>query len=70
MRILGKLLQALGIAEVMIGLVTGLRGDMKQEMYFALAGVLIFTVGWAIQRWSEKKGSRHQESRSSTPTES
>jgi hypothetical protein len=55
MRVLAKVLQAIGIAEVMIGLVTGLMGDMMKEMYFAVAGGVLFTVGWLIQRRTEKR---------------
>ena len=55
MRILAKVLEAIGIAEVMFGLVTGLMGDMKRELYFALAGAAVFTLGWLIQRRWEKR---------------
>ena len=55
MRILAKVLQAVGIAEVMIGLATGLMGDMWKELYFSVAGILVFTAGWLIQRRVEKK---------------
>jgi hypothetical protein len=55
MRVLAKVLQAIGIAEVMIGLVTGLNRDMIKELYFAVAGIVVFTVGWFIQRRAEKR---------------
>jgi hypothetical protein len=55
MRVLAKVLQATGIAEVMIGLITGLKGDMTKEMYFAVAGIAVFAVGWFIQRRTEKR---------------
>jgi len=55
MRALAKILQAVGIAEVMIGLATGLMGDMWKELYFAVAGIAVFTVGWLIQRRAEKR---------------
>jgi hypothetical protein len=55
MRLLAKVLQAIGIAEVMIGLVTGLNGDMMKEFYFAVAGIIVFVVGWFIQRRIEKR---------------
>jgi hypothetical protein len=45
MRVLAKILEAIGIAELMIGLVTGLTADMTKEMYFAVAGIAVFTVG-------------------------
>jgi hypothetical protein len=55
MRIIAKILQAMGIAEVMIGLVTGLMGDMWKELYFTVAGVVVFAIGWFLQRRVEKK---------------
>jgi hypothetical protein len=39
----------------MIGLITGLKGDMTKEMYFAVAGIGVFAVGWFIQRRTEKR---------------
>ncbi len=55
MKILAKVLQALGIAEVMLGLVTGLMGDMWKELYFSVAGIIVFTIGWLMQRRTVKK---------------
>ena len=55
MKIFAKVLQAIGIAEVMIGLVTGLMGDMWKELYFSVAGIVVFTLGWFLQRRNEKK---------------
>ncbi len=55
MKIFAKVLQAIGIAEVMIGLVTGLMGDMWKELYFAVGGIVVFTLGWFLQRRAEKK---------------
>jgi hypothetical protein len=55
MTILAKVLQAIGITEVMIGLITGLNGDMTKEMYFAVVGIAVFAIGWFIQRRSEKR---------------
>jgi hypothetical protein len=39
----------------MMGLVTGLMGDVTKEMYFAVAGVVVFTAGWYFQRRTEKR---------------
>jgi hypothetical protein len=55
MRVFSRVLQAIGIAEVIIGLVTGLNGDMAREMYSAVAGIVVFAVGWLIQRRTEKR---------------
>ena len=48
----GKFLQALGIAETLIGLIAGLQGSMGKEMLFVGIGILIFITG----RWVEKIG--------------
>lgn len=49
---LGKFLQAIGIAETMIGLIAGLQGSMSREMLFAGVGIFLFAVG----RFIEKRG--------------
>jgi len=52
---LGKILQAIGIAETLIGLIAGLQGSMKNEMIFAGVGVIIFVIGRQIEKnWVEK----------------
>jgi len=45
-----KFLEAIGIASVMIGLVQGIRGDMWTDLYFFLAGVVVFYVGRIIEK--------------------
>jgi hypothetical protein len=45
-----KVLQALGIACVMIGLVQGLYGDMWGELYLLIAGVVVFYAGRVIEK--------------------
>ncbi len=66
MIIAGKLLQAIGIAETMIGLIAGLQGSMRNEMLFAGFGILIFVVGRTIEKigW-RKKFNSHNESNAS-----
>ena len=56
MVILGKILQAIGITETMIGLIAGLQGSMKNEMIFAGVGVIIFVIGRQIEKigWKNK----------------
>ncbi len=54
MHVAGKILEALGIAAVMIGLVQGIMGDMWGELYFFLGGIVIFVIG----RLMEKKAGR------------
>ncbi len=46
-----KLLEAIGIAAVMLGLVQGIYGDMWGELYLLLAGMLVFYIG----RFFEKR---------------
>lgn len=52
MMTIGKILQAIGIAETMIGLVAGLQGSMSKEMLFAGIGISLFIIG----RFIEKRG--------------
>ena len=48
---LAKVLQAVGFADVGIGLYFGIaQDDMWKELYFALAGVGLFLVGRVIER--------------------
>jgi len=56
MIITGKILQAIGIAETMIGLVAGLQGSMGKEMLFAGIGIALFIVGRTIEKigWRRK----------------
>jgi Na+/H+ antiporter NhaC len=53
---LGKILQAIGIAETLIGLIAGLQGSTKNEIIFASVGVIIFVIGRQIEkiRWKNK----------------
>jgi len=53
---LGKILQAIGIAETLIGLIAGLQGSMKNEMIFAGVGVIIFVIRRQIEKigWKNK----------------
>ena len=50
-----KLLQAVGIACVMIGLIQGILGDMWGELYLLLAGIAVFAVGRFIEKRRLKK---------------
>ncbi len=46
-------LQAIGIAEVMIGLIVGItQNDMWKELYLTLMGIGFFSLGWLLGRWS------------------
>jgi len=45
-----KFLQALAIVVVFFGFMYGLLGDMWTDLYFFLAGIVIFVVGWMIEK--------------------
>ncbi len=51
---LAKLLEAIGIAAVMLGLVQGIYGDMWGELYLLIGGVAIFYVGRIMEKRSVK----------------
>jgi hypothetical protein len=53
-KLLGKLLEALGIAATMIGLLQGIFGDMWGELYFSLAGILVFLTGRQVEKRADK----------------
>ena len=46
-----KLLEALGIACVMIGLIQGIQSPtLWVELYLSIIGIAIFLVGWGIEK--------------------
>ena len=51
-RLLGKLLEALGIAATMVGLIQGIYGDAWGELYLFLGGIFLFLVGRRIEKQS------------------
>lgn len=60
---LGKILQAIGIAETMIGLVAGLQGSMAREMTFAGIGILVFIIGRLIEKAGARKSRNSSQSK-------
>jgi hypothetical protein len=52
--IVGKILQLIGLIQVLFGLFYGIRGDMWRELYLFLGGLVAFIAG----RMVEKKGGR------------
>jgi hypothetical protein len=50
-----KLLEAIGIAATMIGLVQGIYGDMWGELYLFLGGIFVFLLGRQMEKSWEKK---------------
>jgi hypothetical protein len=55
MRIISKTLEAIGIASVMIGLIDGMQGSMWLELYLLIIGLIVFFVGWGIEKSLKKK---------------
>ncbi len=53
--IVGKLLEALGFAAVMVGLVQGIYGDMWGELYLLIAGIIVFYIGRIFEKRSVSK---------------
>ncbi len=49
-KVLAKILEALGIAAVMLGLVQGLNGDMWGELYFFIGGIVAFYAGRFLEK--------------------
>jgi hypothetical protein len=49
--LLGKFLEAVGIAASMLSLVQGIHGDMWGELYFLIGGIVAFFIGF----WLAKK---------------
>jgi len=51
--LLAKVLEALGCADVGFALYVGIsKNAMAQEFEIALVGILVFTVGYALESWS------------------
>ena len=48
--LLAKMLQALAIAALMIGMVQGIAGDMWGELYLFISGILVFAVGRRMEK--------------------
>lgn len=63
LNIVAKLLEALGIAALMIGLVSGIYGDQWGELYLFLGGILVFVIGRQIEkRWERQTVTTQQSS--------
>jgi len=52
-RVVGKILQAIAIAALMVGLVQGVYGDMWGELYLFIGGIVAFIAGRRIEKRSE-----------------
>ena len=60
-----KFLEALGFLTVAVGLMYGVMGDMWIDLYFFLAGVLVFVVGRQIEKKEMKKAGKQTTEESS-----
>ena len=49
--VFGKILQLIGLVQVLFGLFYGFQGEMMKELILVLDGVILFLVG----RWVEKR---------------
>ena len=49
-KIFPKLLEAVGIAALMVGLVQGIYGDMWGELYLLIGGIMVFFIGRRIEK--------------------
>jgi hypothetical protein len=58
---IAKGFEAIGIACVMIGLVQGIQSNsMWIELYLSIAGIIIFLLGWAIEKYPSLRSSVQQ----------
>ena len=61
LRFTAKLLEAIAIAAVMVGLVQGIYGDMWGELYLFLGGIFVFLIGRQMEkRWQAKYATTEQ----------
>jgi hypothetical protein len=67
LKIVAKILEALGIACVMLGLVQGIQGEsMWIELYLSIIGIVIFLIGWGIEKLLARKERRRSPSKASS----
>ncbi len=50
-----KFLEALAIVVVFFGFMYGMMGDMWMDLYFFLGGIVVFFLGWSLEKWEGKK---------------
>ena len=52
---MGKILEALGIAALLIAFVSGIHGDEWGELYLFIGGIAVFVIGRQIEkRWERR----------------
>ncbi|MBI2619647.1 MAG: glutaredoxin family protein [Ignavibacteriales bacterium] len=52
---IAKFLEALAIVMVFFGFMYGLLGDMWMDLYLFLGGILVFVIGWGIEKKEQQK---------------
>ena len=68
MTALAKGLEAVGIALVLLGLVQGIqKDDMWTELYLSVAGIIVFLIGWGIEKVTAKRLQRNQKQEPHSP---
>ena len=55
MKITAKMLEAVGIAALMIGFVQGVYGDMWGELYLFIGGIIMFVIGRQFEKRLKKQ---------------
>ncbi len=58
--IAGKVLEAAGIAALILGLVQGMYGDMWGDLYMLLAGIVVFAVGYLLEKPARTGGGNRE----------
>ncbi|MBI4549020.1 MAG: hypothetical protein HY707_13640 [Ignavibacteriae bacterium] len=53
--VIAKLLEAVGIGALMIGLVQGVYGDMWGELYLFIGGIVVFVFGREMEKRLAKR---------------
>ena len=68
MKAFAKILEAFGIACVMLGLVQGIQGEsMWIELYLSIIGIVVFLIGWGIEKILGRREARLDTSRPRKP---
>ncbi|HUN65356.1 MAG TPA: hypothetical protein VMW43_04595 [Bacteroidota bacterium] len=57
MQTTGKILEALGLAAVMLALIRGFAGDMWGELWFSAGGAAVFLAGRFLEKRNKRSSS-------------
>lgn len=53
-----KFLEALAIVMVFFGFMSGLLGDMWMDLYLFLGGIVVFLIGWGLEKSEQRRRRR------------